>query len=308
MNRLRYLSYCVILIVCVFMFSGFIYAYKEYKIGDEIEYNGIKFYVIKNSNSKEDSLTMLKAEPLTVDEVNKYGGVGTDDNHVNKYTYESVGMARDLNGYGGMAYYASETCKNGEYDGCIIEYSQSDIKYVIDAWAKDKVSNGLQDVRLIKYGELIDELGFKLKNSGTGYEPSLTKTPSWLYDVDYHYWTMSLYDDRYVYRWTLGGDYCGGNNAGLCAVPTYENNYLVRPVVTISKSAIEEDVLINDNDEAELIDATNDNNSNVIDNKKDNKKVSVNVPDTLKKISALLIMLGVTLVSISIVIVIKNRK
>lgn len=67
MNRLRYLSYSVILIICVFMFSGFTYAYKSYSIGDEVTYNDIKFYVIKDSNSDEDSITILKAEPLTVE-------------------------------------------------------------------------------------------------------------------------------------------------------------------------------------------------------------------------------------------------
>ena len=33
----------------------------------------MNFYVIENSDENSDSVTMLKAEPLTVDEVNKYG-------------------------------------------------------------------------------------------------------------------------------------------------------------------------------------------------------------------------------------------
>ena len=58
--------------------------YKEYKIGDIITYNGMNFYVIENSDDMSDSITMLKAEPLTVDEVNTYGA-----GHVNMYiTYD----------------------------------------------------------------------------------------------------------------------------------------------------------------------------------------------------------------------------
>ena len=144
MNRLRYLSYSLLLIICLFMCRGFIYAYKEYKIGDEIEYNGIKFYVIKNSNSKEDSVTMLKAEPLTVDEVNKYGGVGTDDNHVNKYTKYKLNNGSSFSDYAWIIYYGSETCGfvDGNYftDGCKSDYAESDIKYVVDDWANDKFS------------------------------------------------------------------------------------------------------------------------------------------------------------------------
>ena len=45
-------------------------AYTEYKIGDVVTYNDIDFYVIKDSGVKEDSVTMLKAEPLSYSEVN----------------------------------------------------------------------------------------------------------------------------------------------------------------------------------------------------------------------------------------------
>ena len=104
-----------ILCLFVFLFSLFmidneVFAWSEYKIGREVEYNGMEFYVIKDSSSEEDSVTMLKAEPLTTEEVNLYGGVGTDDNHVNKYTYDSVGTAYNRQGNGGIAYYTSQTC------------------------------------------------------------------------------------------------------------------------------------------------------------------------------------------------------
>ena len=75
-----------------------------------------------------------------MDEVNKYG-----KDNVNRYTRESVGTATNQNGYGGMAYYTSETCGylNGSSGscvttGCTIDYAQSEVKYAVDAWAKDK--------------------------------------------------------------------------------------------------------------------------------------------------------------------------
>ncbi len=71
MNRLRYLSYGVLLVICVFVFSGITYAYKSYSIGDEVTYNNIKFYVIKDSSSDEDSIILLKEKLLTVGEINK---------------------------------------------------------------------------------------------------------------------------------------------------------------------------------------------------------------------------------------------
>ena len=49
-----------------------------YHIGDEIKVNNIDFYVIADSPASQDYVVALKAEPLTVEEVNTYGGVGTE--------------------------------------------------------------------------------------------------------------------------------------------------------------------------------------------------------------------------------------
>jgi type II secretory pathway pseudopilin PulG len=59
--------------------------YDAYEVGDEVTYNNVDYYVIKDSSASEESVTLLKAEPLTVAEVNQYGGVGTTNNHVNMY-------------------------------------------------------------------------------------------------------------------------------------------------------------------------------------------------------------------------------
>ena len=39
-------------------------SYEAYSVGDEVTYNGVDYYVLKDSGIKEDTVTLLKAEPL----------------------------------------------------------------------------------------------------------------------------------------------------------------------------------------------------------------------------------------------------
>ena len=220
--------------------------YQTFSIGDEVTYNGMNFYVIADSDENSDSVTMLKAEPLTVDEVNTYG-VG----HVNMYVTSNTSanyyqQAYDRNGYGGMAYYSSETCgyPNSSWveTGCTTDYTQSEVKYVVDAWAADKFqSSDLKEdateysARLITYDELTDNLGYEKASRGT-INPSTNgeTTPDWVYNSNYNYWTMSQYNDSALHVWHVGsyGDLYGGN---VHIGDLYE---VVRPVVTLLKSAL----------------------------------------------------------------------
>ena len=200
MNRLRYLSYSLVLIICAFIFNGVTNAYTEYKIGDEITYNDIKFYVIKDSSSDIDNVTMLKEEPLTVDEVSLYGGAWTENNHVNRYTYYSRNKVSDIgkDGYGGMTFYSSETCASyfspPIYTGCTNDYVDSDVKYAVDAWALAKISsNDLivdytgYSVRLITIDDL-KQLGYVKKHGAMGdYYSKSDDVPTWLYNSNYYY-------------------------------------------------------------------------------------------------------------------------
>ena len=77
-------------------------SYKDYKVGDVIEYRGDSYYVILNSDKDEQIVSTIKAEPLTVDEINSYREVG----HINVNTNESIGTAYNMNGYGAIAYYS----------------------------------------------------------------------------------------------------------------------------------------------------------------------------------------------------------
>ena len=209
--------------------------YDAYKIGDQVTYNGMDFYVIANSDENSDSVILLKAEPLTVDEVNKYGA-----GHINKYTYDPVGTAYNQNGYGGMAYYTSEICGNGVYDGCTTDYHASEVKYAVDAWATDKFnSNDLAEdslgykARLLTHEELVNNLGYidSLDTSKTTAS-SNGETPSWVYNEKYDYWTMSQYGDFASLVWGVNySDSVYGHGV-------YSSNEVVRPVVTLLKSAI----------------------------------------------------------------------
>ena len=228
--------------------SGYTYGkdntptYTAYKVGDEVTYNNVDYYVIKNSSTTEETVTLLKAEPLTVEEVNTYGGVGTDDNHVNKFSDTSQNTAYDQNGYGGMVYYSSSNCKPGIMSECTNDYNNSDIKYVIDNWAKKSVNtNDLIEARLIKYTELIDNLGYSNANDEvSSWVVNPTFTPNWVYSNDYSYWTMSPYTDSSL---NMSVVYEGGKLAHAYGdentVNIYKDNYIVvRPVIVISKSAL----------------------------------------------------------------------
>ena len=217
--------------------------YDVYSVGDEVTYNNVDYRVIKNSSASESTVTLLKATPLTVAEVNKYGGVGTENNHVNMYN-NSTGSsayrtAYDNNGYGGMAYYTSVDCGYGDdsnhtSEGCTSDYAQSEVKYVVDAWKAEKAP-AATEARLISYEDLLNDLGYENSVTCTGgcyYSGSLENVPNWVYNSNYWYWTMSPNNDSASYVWNVGG---GGS---LSNYNVDGLDIVVRPVITISKSSI----------------------------------------------------------------------
>ena len=222
--------------------------YQAYEIGDVVSYKGINFYVIANSDKNTDYVTLLKETPLTVAEVNSYGKDSNGINHVNNYIdlnhgTVTVGTARDINGYGGVAYYTSETCGvvNDSWisSGCITDYNNSEIKYVVDAWGADKlaVTDLKEDslgykVRLIARDDLINNLGYDDKPSTTG--PSTNgQTPNWVYNNNYDYYTMNPFGDSNSSVWFLQ------SNGILYQYGTvYDSSKVIRPVINLLKTAI----------------------------------------------------------------------
>ena len=222
---------------------GKLSSFEEYKVGDEVVYNGMEFYVIADSDQNQDYVTLLKAESLTVDELNTYG-VGHVNMYVTKDTSASYYQtAYDQNGYGGMSYYSSTTCgydETGTYSStdCTNDYNKSDIKYVVDAWSTAKFAeNALTKdslgykARLLTLEELATNLGYEFEDRATALYLSPETTPSWVYNSQYSYWTMSPYRDSNKEVWCIG-------NTGI--VNGYGNYFVVvRPVVNLKKIAIE---------------------------------------------------------------------
>ena len=205
---------------------------KVYNVGDKVTYNGVDYYVIKNSSESDDTVTLLKAEPLTVDEVNQYGA-----GHVNRYTYSSQGEAYNCDGNGGTAFYSNETCgyEYGERvsQGCSTEYNQSDIKFIIDSWSSSKVnSNDLvvdstgYSARLITINELRNNLGYGNDNIDNGNVPSWVKS--------YNYWTMNSVELSSTYVWAVTHN----NLENYFVSGSVMIDITVRPVITIKKSAL----------------------------------------------------------------------
>ena len=207
-------------------------SYTTYQVGDELNYNNVNYYVIKDSEVNESTVTLLKAEPLTVEEVNQYG-----TGHINRYTDLSIGTAYNYNssGYGLMAYYTSETCKyvEGNYvnSGCTNDYANSDIKYVVDAWKVAKVPLATS-ARLLESDDF-EQLGYERGNP-TPSDIFFVKTvnvPSWMYNSNYWYWTQ-VPKDAMTNVWTIHSD----GDIGNAFVGNY--NGVVRPVIILSKTLI----------------------------------------------------------------------
>ena len=98
--------------------------YTAYSVGDEVTYNNINYYVIKDSSASEETVTLLKTEPLTTSEVTNYktaAGIG-----LNSTITEN--KAEDINGYVGMEF---------DFSSGSGVYSESNIKKVVDLWANE---------------------------------------------------------------------------------------------------------------------------------------------------------------------------
>ena len=190
--------------------------YKAYSVGDEVTYNNVDYRVIKDSSTSESSVTLLKSEPLTYEEVQTYSaGTGAQ-------TYNN-------NGVGGMQY------------GTTSDYSISYIKNTVDAW-KEAKAPAATEARLIEYDEMITNLGYENNIYCTGdcyNKGSMDNVPTWVYNSNYWYWTMSPNNDSASYVWIVSIS----GNLGSMSVTNYREegtfkSLSVRPVITISKSIL----------------------------------------------------------------------
>ena len=201
-----------------------------YSVGDRIQVAGDKsgdyYRVIAASGSTQDYVVALKENPLSVDEVNTYG-----TGHVNMYInypggsdYQTAIDTEDDNHSGGMAYYSSPTCGIDDYSVCTNNYDQSDVKYVVDAWAQGEIGN--TNLELVG-----------------GYRARLITVPeyqtlssyAWRCDEGYEYYIMTAADEPDYINII---DYWGYLSATSVAFGSEFGYPVVRPVINLKKSAI----------------------------------------------------------------------
>ena len=185
--------------------------YTAYTVGNQVTYNNVNYYVIENSDTTQATVKLLKAEPLSTQEISDYKPADAQ-------TYTNS------NGYTGMQYHSSSNAYDGSY-----------IKTTVDAWKAAKAP-AATEARLITLDELKNNLGYQVQQECTGscYQvgQKTDDTPSWVYNSNYYYWTMSPYSDSSSRVWSVYGsgrlDYYGVDY----------NNVAVRPVIVLSKSEL----------------------------------------------------------------------
>ena len=176
--------------------------YTAYTIGNQVTYNNINYYVIKDSGAKESTVTLLKAEPLSASDITAY----------------SAGTGAETDGNGGMQYHSNSNV-----------YSTSYVKATVDAWASAQAP-AASDARLITLEDL-KSLGYSDDSCIQSENCSKSaEAPSWLH-INSWYWTSSPVDGSSFIGWNV-------NSGGLSASLVNFKIGVVRPVITISKSLI----------------------------------------------------------------------
>ena len=182
-------------------------SYTVYSIGDHISYNGVTYYVIEDSGTTNDTVKLLKENPLTKTEMDNLNLTGI--------------TITESNGYGTVQY------------GPAVYYSMSTVKQVVDKWAESAVKSGDSATeRLITFDE-IHTLGYSDTPISCGGPCQFYSKPDgladWVYNSNYNYWTMTYFNSLHVWKvYDSGGLY------------SFETTYVsnaVRPVLEISKTA-----------------------------------------------------------------------
>ena len=252
--------------------------------GDIINYNNTKFYVLRDSDEEDEYVTLVKASPLSVEEVEKYG-----TGFINKYTQISKGKVYNSKGYGGMAFYSSNECGYTSDDipltnGCINEYDNSDIKHVVDGWTKDIFKNadfGIDDYgcssRLMNEDDLFIHLNYIRSNqyitTGGEYIKNTENTPSFNLSSC---WTMIGIQDYNNFVALRGVD------GYFYARDIYYYGGTVCPVITVKK-----------------VDVVNENGKSL---------EKVNVPDTKLRKTLITICIGLFIIGITITFILYKIK
>lgn len=192
---------------------------QNYKVGDEVSYKGIDFYVIADSDLNQDYVTLIKKVPLTYEEVVEFG-----ENHINNNSSNYKGVPYKRGKYGAVAY--------DDYE--LSDYVNSDISYIVDSWLSsflnmsDLCFENSEPARLITIGELI--------NLGCNQYNCKSSKYKWVYSDGTFYGDSS--EILYFYYWIMSQ----GFNKKIVEYNGYISNrdgdndyYNIRPVVNLYK-------------------------------------------------------------------------
>ena len=240
----------------------------EYNIGDIIYYDDIKFIVIKNSNSNDKYITLIKDTPLTVEEVEKYG-----KGYIN-IGLETEGTPKNVDGYGSVTYYSSLKCNDSDRSMCTNKYDDSNVKHIIDNWVNGNISKGVHSSRIINKTELDDELMYikeVISIGGTNYRyiyyPYKNKA---LVDTG---WAAHSYFDESVYNLSSDKD-------GIVSLANIYDYNVLKPVIILEKTS------------------GSDVDSNTI----------VDVPDTKLSRGIMIIISGIIIICLSCMLMLINKR
>ena len=215
----------------------------EFRVGDIVKYRGINFYVIKNSKKTDETVSLIKANPIVNDDLLYYGSDMEYEiiNSLRKYyspnQYPSTPENDDYIHVGYL--FGDKRSYYDNYQNCDLSYENSDIKKLIDVWAEkyldikdlERDKTGFS-TRLITIEELQENLGYVLSINGTDRRLIRRETPSFVYNSQYSYWTMSSSESDYdSLMWCITQD-----NVKLWTPSS--NSPVIRPVINLKKVAL----------------------------------------------------------------------
>ena len=138
---------------------------------ETVTYNGISYYRLPNISVKAGYVALISEEPLSYEDTLNYAG--------------NIPVA-NVNGFGVVAYYTSDTCNSSNIEGCKSDYESSNVKTIIDAWAKSNVKND-SNVTILTT-EYLTNYGYALV--GNNVYSKTSKTPSNLFELGVDYWAI----------------------------------------------------------------------------------------------------------------------
>ena len=204
----------------------------DYAIGDRISFAGSSWYVIKNSTSEEDYVTLMKEKVLTNAELGEYAYNDTYDTM--SYYWSD---ACHPNGYGYTFYVESGCRSHNDYKGSKVrEFLEGTYVNTLGSDNLKKVDG--YKIRLITLEELNTNLEWINLNKSAKTHNENSNVPTWVYqdygnsNGVYGYWTMSTFPYASSAMWNVDQDTNVHGN-----IVNYPNCG-VRPVINLLKSSI----------------------------------------------------------------------